>query len=252
MEAAAPAKPRGNEELVAPNHCDQQHREQPAHRSSSRSSRQVARASSPAAPCRAITTRSVPVGKTTRSCRNHSRTRRLTRLRRTAEPTRRLTASPRRRPREFRPGAVTTTKWVPARRRPVRFTRWKSLALRSRSFRWKRRPPASRSSGIAVHGEEDRGRGSRLLGRDADGEPLSALGPASLDHRPAVLGLHPSTKAVASEAANSARLIGSLHDSSARWLGPWESGERAILTLSLLPCNVPGSRCVRRESLRTH
>src|SRR5215831_15516347 len=86
---------------------------------------------------RAITTTSRE-SQSVRALRNHSRTRRLTRLRATAFPTRRLAVMPRRDWPLLSRVAVTTTKAPDTARRPRCPTYSYSLDRSRRSDRWKR------------------------------------------------------------------------------------------------------------------
>ena len=98
----------------------------------------VSRSESPAAPDRPITTTSIPLRSFRREWRNHSRTRRFTRLRTTAPPTFRLTVIPSRcgdpLPAGVR-GETSSTKAGSATRCPSRPTLLNSLGLSNRSPR---------------------------------------------------------------------------------------------------------------------
>lgn len=98
----------------------------------------------------ATTTQSFPLGRFSWWVRNHSRTRRFTRLRTTDPPTRRLTVRPRRAGASASPSNRSATRRTNDRdaiRVPSRETRRKSLEDRRRSARRKRSlPPATVTS----------------------------------------------------------------------------------------------------------
>lgn len=98
------------------------------------SSRQIAVASSVAAPWRAITTTSRAGLRSSCLRRNHSRIPRLTRFLATAPPTRLLTVTPNRGFGVERPGsrARSTMKWSVVMRCPTREARWNSRERRRR------------------------------------------------------------------------------------------------------------------------
>jgi len=141
-ETALAAEHGGQRDSIAADGEDQQRGNCAPHRwSSPASSRATSPALSRAAPGRAITTMSEAGGRAARRRRYHSRSRRFTRLRATALPTRRLTDRPRP-PRAAvyalvvgRAGAICATKCALLCRWPSRRTRTKSLGLRSLSAR---------------------------------------------------------------------------------------------------------------------
>jgi hypothetical protein len=158
----------------------------------------TSRPESPAAPGRPITTRSMPRRSSGRALRNHSRTRRLMRLRTTAPPTLRLTVIPSLCSLiswPLGPGATRSTKPGPTARRPSRPTRPNSEDRRSRSSRRSR--PVGPNTG--------------LLRRSGDCHPLAALRTPPAQHRAAALGLHPLPESVYAPAARPMRLIRPLH-----------------------------------------
>lgn len=175
---------------------------------------------------------STGVASSPRWWRNHSRTRRLKRLRCTEGPALRPTVIPRRlvgpgwaprpAPRAsdrpvVRVAMVTTTSSGRDRRRPARSTRWKSRPSSSLSDGLK--PPVFAVRSFDRPADTLR---SRLLGRDRDGDPLATLRAASAENGAAALGLHSFPESVRSKPLDPARLKCPLHacgSSLSGWLG---------------------------------
>lgn len=149
FEATSRPEPGRDERLIDPDRGYQQPAHEPAHAAPScardwTAARARRESSSAAASCpsraaaeRPITTQSSPAPSDPWRTRNHSRIRRLTRLRTTARPTFRLTVIPRRLPGVSAGAAprsqTSTTKAVLAARRPRRVTCSNSTERRSRS-----------------------------------------------------------------------------------------------------------------------
>ena len=140
--------------------------------------------------------------------RKNSRSKRFTRLRRTAFPRRRVTANPRRAA-PVGPGPRTMPKWSVWSRRPWAWARRKSARRRIRSALVKRAVPLA----VGVLAEHRLGVFGVRLRRlpPLDREACPALGPTAVQNPAAALGAHPLQKAVGSGPAQIMGLIGAFH-----------------------------------------
>lgn len=150
-----------------------------------------------------MTTRSTSSGKRSTMSRKHSRQSRLTRLRRTAPPTRLEATSPRRARRNGIPSscraverATSSTKCCVDTRFPSDWMRWKSALRRIRRLR------SSVECGGSV----------RLLLVGPHREALAALAAAIGQDPLPPAGLHARTKTVRSDTAEVVGLIRALHE----------------------------------------